>query len=1046
MDRPNVFTIPAGVSFLDTLVAALLDGRLVPGFRADDPFALADTTIYLPTRRAARTIREHFLAHHDRPVLLPRIRTLGDIDEDGAGLLDAGPIDLPDAVPAMERQLVLTALVLKWSGALVRAAAGLPDEELLVPSSPADAARLAASLSQLIDQVGTSRPAWAALFKESERPEQSRFWDITLEFLKIATAFWPAHLAERGLIDPGARRDQLIRAEAERLKTSGAPAPVIAAGSTGSVPATADLLAAIAALPNGAVVLPGLDQALDSETWDAIGSDGRDPAGAGHPQFGLKALIERLNVQRDEIVSLAEPSPSLAQRACFVSESMRPARAPIGWSERSATITDDGRAALDRVGLIEAANEREEALAVGILLRGAVETDGKVAALVTPDRGLARRVAVELKRWAIDVDDSAGEPLSRTPPGVLARLTAETALTGAPAEALMALAKHPLAATGLRRDQARRAAGCLERAILRGPRLKPGLAALNRALEERAATRWTDTDDEAGRRTTRAERGLTRAQWAEAKELAANLREALRPLEALAESDDRVPLADLIEAHRTAVEAVAGQGDGGAGGLYDGEAGEALALAFDDIRANAPSGPAILPRDYPGLFTALIERVTVRRRGGLDPRVHIWGALEARLQRADSVVLSGLNEGTWPAQTRLDPLLSRPMREALDLEPPERRIGLAAHDFAQALGHEEVWLTRANRVDGEPRVASRWLRRLTAYAGDTLTNGMCTRGDAILAWARRLDRPVAPDRPQRPRPSPLLDLRPKSLPATRIETLIRDPYAIYAEYVLRLRPFEPLAKLPDARERGTLIHDILEAFVRERPHGPFDAAAAARLIEIGRDAFARYADFPEVAALWWPRFEKVARWFVEIEAGRDDIAERHVEGKGALAIAGGFELSARADRLDRLVDDSLAILDYKTGAPPSMKMVRTLSPQLPLEALIARAGGFEGLPAAAPSQLIYYRLSGRGAGGEHHDRSEVPATRGKPGVSLAEIMAVTEQRLAALVAAFARPDAQYISRRIPERGRTFVGDYDHLARVAEWTTTEEEDDEGPPQP
>ncbi len=1046
MDRPNVFTIPAGVPFLDTLVAALLDGRLAPGFKADDPFALADVTIYLPTRRAARSIREHFLARRGRPLFLPRIRTLGDIDEEGAGLLDAAAIDLPDAVPVMERQLVLTELVLKWSGALVRAAAGLPDEELLVPSSPADAARLAASLSQLIDQVGTSEPAWSALFKESERPEQSRFWDITLEFLKIATSFWPAHLAERGLIDPGVRRDLLIRAEAERLNANGAPAPVIAAGSTGSVPATADLLAAIAARPNGAVVLPGLDQTLDPTTWDAIGSDGRDPAGAGHPQFGLKALIERLKVKRDAVVSLAEPSETLIERGRFVSESMRPARAPIGWGERSAVNAGDGREALDRVGLIEAANEREEALAVAVLLRGAVETDGKVAALVTPDRGMARRVAVELRRWAIDVDDSAGEPLSRTPPGVLARLTAETALTGAPAETLMALAKHPLAAAGLRRDQARRAAGSLERAVLRGPRLKPGLAALNRALEERAATRWADADDKANRRTTRAERGLTRSQWAEARVLAANLRDALRPFEALADNDGRVPLAELIEAHQTAMEAVARQGEGGAGDLYDGEAGEALALAFDDIRANAGSGPAILPRDYPGLFTALIERVTVRRRRDFDPRVHIWGALEARLQHVDCVVLSGLNEGTWPAQTRLDPLLSRPMREALDLEPPERRIGLAAHDFAQALGHEEVWLTRANREDGEPRVASRWLRRLTAYAGDRLTMDMRARGDDILAWVRQLDRPLALDRPQRPRPSPPLSLRPKSLPATRIETLIRDPYAIYAEYVLRLRPFEELAKLPDARERGTLIHDILETFVRDRPHGPFDAAAAARLVEIGRDAFARYADFPEVEALWWPRFEKVARWFVETEAGRDDIAERHVEGKGGLAIADGFELSARADRLDRLADDSLAILDYKTGAPPSMKMVRTLSPQLPLEALIARAGGFEGLPATEPSQLIYYRLSGRGAGGERFDRSEVQATRGKPGVSLAEIIEVTEQRLSALVAAFTRPDAQYISRRIPERGRAFVGDYDHLARVAEWTTTEEEDDEGPLQP
>jgi ATP-dependent helicase/nuclease subunit B len=356
-----------------------------------------------------------------------------------------------------------------------------------------------------------------------------------------------------------------------------------------------------------------------------------------------------------------------------------------------------------------------------------------------------------------------------------------------------------------------------------------------------------------------------------------------------------------------------------------------------------------------------------------------------------------------------------------------------------------VWLTRAAREDGEPRVASRWLQRLTAYAGDKLTEQMRERGREVLGWTRRLDRPAMPDRSVRPRPCPPLDVRPRRLSATRIETLIRDPYAIYAEYVLKLRPFEPLAKLPDARERGTLIHDILEDFVRARPGGPFDAAALEQLLEIGREAFDRHADFPEVTALWWPRFEKVARWFVATEAELADVAERHVEGRGEMAVTPDFTLSARADRLDVLSDGTLAIIDYKTGTPPSPKEVRTLSPQLPLEALIARAGGFQDIAAIEPSRLIYYRLSGRGPGGEFHDRTGEPARGKSVGVSLPDMLASTEQRLNALVAQFAAPDAEYLSRKIPKRGRVFVGDYDHLARVAEWTTTEEEDDSWEPQ-
>ncbi len=818
MAGPNVFTIPPGVPFLDALVAALIDGRLIAGFEPRDPFALADLTLYLPTRRAARDIRRAFLDHFKRPVLLPKIRTLGDIDEDETGLLDAAAADMPAAVPAMERQLVLTGLVLDWSGAMVRAAAELPDEELIVPASPADAARLAASLGQLIDQVGADQEAWRGLFAE-QPAELARFWEITLEFLRIATEFWPSRLAEQGRIDPGARRDMLIRAEAKRLAEGGTAAPVIAAGSTGSVPATAELLAAIARLPNGAVVLPGLDQHLDAASWDAIGFDDSDPAGAGHPQFGLKALLATMGVRREDIAELAAPLPAMAARGRFVSEAMRPAVTTDLWSRPGDLFQQaDRRTALESVGIVEAANEREEALAVATLLRGMAETQGKVAALVTPDRGLARRVGVELRRWGIDVDDSAGRPLGRTPPGVLARLTAEAGLHGAAAETLLALAKHPLAAFGLSRSDARTAARHLERAVLRGPRLKPGLAALRHALGERFAAWERRKEDRSG--LTQAAGGLWPEEWEGAKALAIRLEEVLAPLEALAARGGRVALAELVDAHLAALDAVARDADGRSP-LFADEAGEALGLALDDLRANAHAGPDIAPADYPGLFAALIERAMVRRRGGVDPRIHIWGALEARLQSVDMVVLGGLNEGNWPAQTRLDPLLSRPMREALDLEPPERRIGLAAHDFAQALGHGEVWITRANREDGEPRVASRWLQRLTAYAGPELAKEMQRRGDAVLAWTRGLDVPAAFDSPGRPRPSPPVALRPTKLSVTRIETLIRDPYAIYAREVLKLRPFEPLGKLPDAAERGTLVHDILEKLVRELPRGPY---------------------------------------------------------------------------------------------------------------------------------------------------------------------------------------------------------------------------------
>jgi ATP-dependent helicase/nuclease subunit B len=1032
---PNLFSIPPGVPFLDTLVGSLLAGRLVPGIDTSDPYALADLTLYLPTRRAARAVRDSFVRALGRPVLLPRIRPLGDIDEDEAGLADGlgeeGTAPLLPAAPPAERRLALMKMVLGWSGALVRAAAGFPDEPLMVPASPADAARLAGALADLMDQMEGERVGWQSL-RQIVDDDHGRYWDITLEFLKIATQAWPQHLADNGLMDPAARRDALIRREAERLKRGGTVHPVVAAGSTGSVPATAELLGAIAGLPNGAVVLPGLDRHLDEADWQAIDADERDPARAGHPQYGLKRLIDAIGVRREAVEPLGEAAPSLAARARFVAEAMRPAETTERWAGLAMPDAEKAEA-LAGVGLIEAANEREEALAVALVLRGALDErpDG-VSALVTPDRGLAERVAVELERWGLRVDDSAGASLVLTPPGVLASLVAEVALDGAAPEPLLALLKHPLCFLGLEGAEARAGARALERAVLRGPRLRPGLAAVAHALRRAAELRRD------GERGTEAARGLEHADWRAATDLLDRLTWALAPLCRLAERPGTLPLDELLTAHLASIEAVTRDAAGGTPALAEDDAGAALAEELAALIEAAPAGPQVAPRDYPSLFSALMSERMVRPRGGVDPRIHIWGTLEARLQHADTIVLAGLNEGTWPGRTRSDPFLSRPMRAALGLEPPERRLGLAAHDFAQALGQPHVWLSRARRRDGEPQVASRWLQRLEALAGKEAWKAVEGRGEAMLALARAMDAPAGPPRavaPPEPRPAP--ELRPKRLSVTQIETLIRDPYAIYARHVLGLRPFEPIGAAPGAADRGSLIHVILAHFVAERPAGPFDGEAAERLLAIGREEFAALDDFPEMQTLWWPRFETVVRWFLAQEAGRADVRERAVEVAGALELD-GFRLTCRADRIDRLADGSLRIVDYKTGAPPSVDEVLALAPQLLLEALIAEVGGFEGVPPGPVAELEYYRLSGRGEGGQACPRGFRPHGGKKPEVTLRAALERTEDRLRKLIAEYADPDTAYRSRRVPRQAGDFSGDYDHLARAAEWSVGGEE--------
>ncbi len=581
----------------------------------------------------------------------------------------------PPAVPAMERQLVLTRLVHAWSAAEARRLAGLPDEEMLVPASPADAARLAASLASLIDQVGMEPSAWRGLL-DAAPDSLAEYWRITLEFLRVVTEFWPQHLDAQGLIDPGVRRDATIRAEAARLAQNGSPAPVIAAGSTGSVPATAELLKAIAHLPNGAVVLPGLDQGLDEDAWQAIG--GAEAAAAGHPQYGLKLLLEGFGVHRGEVTPLGTTAAELESRDRFVSEAMRPAETTEHWAGPAALSAETKRAAVARIGIVEAANEREEALAVAVLLREATEEPDAVAALITPDRGLARRVAVELRRWGIDVDDSAGRPLGRTPPGIFARLVVETALGGTEAETLLALLKHPLVAFGGEPAKTHRAARSLERAILRGPRLKPGMAALRHALATLRAARFAESGD-ADTYPSTAASGLFPSDWDDAEDLALRAEAALRPLEHL--RDDRSRRSNPWSRR---ISKRCGKRRGVR--FFTGEAGEALALAFDALQASAHAGPKIMPREYPALFAALIERIAVRRRGGVDPRVHIWGALEARLQSVDRVVLGGLERRHMAGADA-----ARPAALAADAGGAFARASRAAHRPCGARFRAGAW-------------------------------------------------------------------------------------------------------------------------------------------------------------------------------------------------------------------------------------------------------------------------------------------------------------------------------------------------------------------
>jgi ATP-dependent helicase/nuclease subunit B len=1024
--RVNVFTIPASAPFLAVLIDALRDGRLVPGFPATgDPLELARATIYLPTRRACRLARDVFLDRlGTEAAILPRIVPLGDIDEDEiafaeaatAGLAEAA-LAIPQAIEPLERRLLLAELILKWANSPeMRGAEGSP----LVANTPSTALGLADDLARLMDDMTTRQVGWDRL--DTLVPDDlDEYWQRSLRFLKIARDTWPGIRAERGAIEAAERRDRLIEAEAKRL--AGSDAPVIAAGSTGSMPATAKLLATIAALPHGAMVLPGLDTHLDDSSWQMIAGNTDDkthdglPA-AGHPQFAIQALLARIAMSREEVVPLAQASP----REALVSEALRPAATTEHWqlSRARDAFETTADAALASLSLIEAANAEEEALAIAVCLREAVETQGKRAALVTPDRTLARRVIGALARWNVAVDDSGGDALPDTPAGVFARLTAEAALKGLEPVTLLALLKHPL--LRLRQDigaQAQ-AISVLERALLRGPRPKPGSDGLAHALVTFRATR--DSMHRSDPRWL-----IEESQLDTVAALIDRLSAALAPLETLPRGDHA--LAMLAEAHRKTIAALSIDADGIAV-AFDGHDGNALARAFDEIvKTPAAAGLALSASDYVEMFHAAIGDRVVRRPEIRDVRVHIYGPLEARLQSIDRVVLGGLNEATWPPETRSDPWLSRPMRRQLGLDPPERRIGLSAHDFAQALGAPEVVLSRAQKIAGAPTVTSRFAQRLAALAGKALWQAVTDRGAHYVALARALDEPQAVKAATRPAPKPPVAARPSRLSVTAIEDWLRDPYTIYARHVLNLHPLDDVDTTPGARDRGTIIHgaigDYTTQFAATSAGDPFKA-----LLALGEIRFKPLADYPEAKAFWWPRFLRIARWFTDWDMKRRaGIAAIHAEIRGELKFPVGareFTLSGIADRIERLSDGTYAILDYKTGQARTEKQVRTgLAPQLTLEAAILRAGRFGQIAPGSVSEIAYITLRGGEPPGVP---CRIDFKEGTPDEHAEHALT----RLKALAADFENPDTPYYSLVHP-MWKTHYGDYDHLARVREWS-------------
>lgn len=997
--KPAIYTIAAHRGFADALVAGL-----APRYR-DAELGLARLTLLLPSRRTVRTVTEAFVRlsgqqGEGKGTLLPRMAVVGDLDLDetlGPMLdpLGAG-MQVPPAADPVRRWFRLAAHLAEVEGDAAQHRAGLLRRALEIGQT------IDRLLIEGIDPLKILTEPYVGIVKE-----MAGHWkESAATFLRV-DALWRDELAKRSEVDAPMRRNMLFD-QAARLWRSNPPAhPVVAAGVTSASPSLARLLRVVSELPQGAVILPDLDLALDEATWDSLGNAGhaaepdappigRDDA-VTHPQYHLKLLLNRMRVSRGEVrhwhragMSAAPPERSKAISSLFL---------PPAGSARWIDLPAKARRLSD-VRIMESPHPGAEAQAIAVLIREALERPEKRAALVTPDRGLAARVAALLRRWNIEADDTAGVPLSQTVAGRLMLLLAELVSEIFAPVPLVAALSHPL----VRREAGR--AEWLEKVrrldlALRGPRPGVGLAGMAPAIAHARLGPW----------------------WREVIEL-------LAPLDC---GEEPLPLADLLDRLAGAGEALCGDG------LWANADGRALAAFIEDLRVAAREAHfALEPRELHAVLRDAMERIAVRPPWGGHPRVAIYGLLEARMSRADLVICGGLVEGVWPGSAKPDPLVPPAVLRALGVPGADFRIGLAAHDLAAALGAPKVVLSYALRDEGAPVVPSRFVLRVKAMLGDLVKDH---REDNAPRLAMLLDHAEPAPAYPRPRPMPSAEQRKVSISVTGLDRLRGDPYQFYAGSILRLRAIDALDAEPSAAWKGTAVHEILDRWHKagEPPGG---------LPAIADEVLASMSAHPLMRSLWRPRLIAGLDWIA------DEILRLRDEGRSVLAteidgamMVRGVRLHGRADRIDRLADGTLAVVDYKTGKPPSTEQVtKGFALQLGLVAMLAEGGGFQGVSGEA-GRFEYWSLAkdakrkGEVAPFGYRD-TPILEGRKKTGIAAEDFLPRTREYLDDALDRWILGNVPFTARLNPDL--PVYSDYDQLMRLEEWLPrlSEAERDEG----
>lgn len=973
----NLTAIPAAKPFVDVLAHHVLARY------GHDPLLLCRVLILLPSRRACRSLREAFLrASHGQPLLLPSIQPLGEVEEEelffSDSTLAAEIAALPPAVAPMQRLFKLAEIIRSRYQSHLNLAQSLT---------------LAEALGELLDDIHREQ-ADDSLLADLVPADFARHWQVTHDFLAVAIREWKSFLVLQGCEDAVQRRNRLLALLARHWAKTPPPYPVIAAGSTGSIPAVAALLRVIAEMPEGMVVLAGLDQHADQAQWQALAPS--------HPQYGLAQLLQRMGVSHHEVASLDVASISEASnpaRKTLFCEVLRPAETLPAWQHLSL----DAGEATHNLHVLTCHTPHEEAQNIAVLLRQTLEEPGEIAAVITRDRVLARMIAAQMQRFGVSLNDSAGVPLSTTPAACFLRLIAECAVAKASPVSLLALLKHPYTRAGLPAGGIRTLVRRMEILALRGVRVPHGIKGLRQFIQKH------------------------RTPSAEVEALLERLEKASESFFAYAEQKSAC-LDDMLRAHLKLAEWLAeSEAQSGAERLWEAQEGEFLASCIDDVLTHAHTLGNINPSLYAAFIDSILQRQTYRPSYNLHPRLHVLSPIEARLQHFDRVILAGLNENTWPPQTEHSPWLNRAMRKNLGLSEPEQRIGQSAHDFFMHCLGREVFITRSRQQGDSPLYPARWLVRLQALlyklSAEALTNT-----HPYTQYAATLNNPSPMAVLLPPAPCPPSAVRPKRLSVTEIERLMRNPYVVYAKHVLRLRALDDIDMLPDAADFGQIVHRAIEQFVTAYPtalpENPRD-----ELLACGRKVFAQWWDQPVVKAYWWPRFCDMAQRLAEQETQDRPLLTRvfsEVDAEIILALGDHTcTLTTRMDRLELTRDGSWNIIDYKTGAPPERSEVKLgIASQLPLEAMILLQGivpeAIRALPRLHVQKLSYFKLAGAEQDSGEKDIS--PAD---------DLIDQAQNGVRQLLEAFMHDNQPYHATPFPEREKDYA-EFDHLIRRMEW--------------